>query len=202
MLSEMAPSDSPTVKEKLVQSGIDLFRRTGYVATTVDDICRDAGVSKGAFFHYFENKDALAEECLSVWGNRLSGMFEKSAAGAIKDPVERLFHCLDFFIEVFSNPQMGRSCLAGTIVQEVSESHPALREAANKCFTSGIQKFRGLLVDACRARKLKIDTESVARMFLATIQGSLLLAKASQDTSVTAENLRHYKRYVETLIKA
>ena len=197
----MSASESPTVKEKLVQSGIDLFRRTGYVATTVDDICREAGVSKGAFFHYFANKDALAEECLRVWEQRLSEMFEKSAGGAVKDPVERLFRSLDFFIDVFGNPQMGRSCLAGTIVQEVSESHPALREAANKCFTNGIQKFRGLLLDACRSRKLKIDTESVARMFLATIQGSLLLTKASQDSSVTAENLRHYKRYVETLIK-
>ena len=32
----------------------------GYAATSIDALCRQAGVAKGAFFHHFDSKDALA----------------------------------------------------------------------------------------------------------------------------------------------
>jgi len=50
----------PETKRKLVDAGVNLMRRRGFNATTVDDICAAAGVTKGAFFHYFKSKDDLA----------------------------------------------------------------------------------------------------------------------------------------------
>ena len=41
------------------------MRARGYNATTVDDICADAGVTKGGFFHYFKSKDDIAHAALT-----------------------------------------------------------------------------------------------------------------------------------------
>jgi TetR/AcrR family transcriptional repressor of nem operon len=195
----MAKKQDVTVRQKIIAAAIELIRRHGYVATTVDQICQQAEVSKGAFFHYFANKDALGLECLHEWNCRFEALYESASQGATK-PVDRLLGCVDFYIELFQRPGLGKSCLAGTIVQEVAESHPALRDAAQNCFKSGAARFQQLLEDARRERNAVFDTASVARMFLASIQGSLLLAKASQDASVISETLTHYRRYLESLL--
>jgi len=52
-------------RQKLLDAAISLVREKGYAATTVDQVCERAGLTKGAFFHYFESKDALAADCSS-----------------------------------------------------------------------------------------------------------------------------------------
>jgi TetR/AcrR family transcriptional repressor of nem operon len=47
----------PETKRKLVDAGVALMRQRGFSATTVDDICAEAGVTKGGFFHYFKSKE-------------------------------------------------------------------------------------------------------------------------------------------------
>ncbi|MGB9787889.1 MAG: TetR/AcrR family transcriptional regulator [Dictyoglomus turgidum] len=54
-------------KSKLILSGEKLFSQKGYDATSISDICERAGVSKGAFFHYFPTKEAFFLEILDRW---------------------------------------------------------------------------------------------------------------------------------------
>jgi TetR/AcrR family transcriptional repressor of nem operon len=198
----MAKENAENAREKLLSAGTELFRRQGYVSTTVDEICHAAGVTKGAFFHHFETKELLAECCLREWEKRVTAMHESAPFQSVADPRDRLLACIDFFIGVFSNPQMYKSCLAGTTAQEVAETHPALREAAQACFVRGQAEFQRLLDAVCQQAGLKLDTASLAQMWMATLQGSLLLAKASREDSVIPANLRHFKRYVESLLQS
>jgi AcrR family transcriptional regulator len=46
--------------ELLLQAGRDVLVRRGYQGTRVDDIAKEAGLSHGAFYRYFKNKDHLA----------------------------------------------------------------------------------------------------------------------------------------------
>ena len=195
----MSKNTGENAREKLLVAGTDLFRRHGFVATSVDQICTEAGVTKGAFFHHFDTKEALAEACLAAWDERFKAMFAAAPFQSIDDPLERLLTAIDFFVAVFSNPQMHKSCLAGTTVQEVAETHPVLRDAAQACFASGEEKFQSLLDDACRDRRVPLDTASLAQLWIATLQGSLLLCKASRDESVVPTNLQHMKHYIESL---
>jgi TetR/AcrR family transcriptional regulator, transcriptional repressor for nem operon len=192
--------DAENSREKVIRAGTELIRRNGYVATTVDEICAEAGVTKGAFFHHFASKESLAEACLDTWTQNFMAMIDAAPFHAISDPVEKLVGCMDFFIGMFGNPQVVKSCLAGTVVQEVSESHPVLRAGAQACFAAGEQRFRELLDAACRARDVQLDTASIAKLWVATIQGSLLLAKASRDDAVVASSLGHVRRYIQSLV--
>src|SRR5689334_3478304 len=126
-----APADA---RGKLIHHGVELFRRNGFVATSVDEICEEAGVTKGAFFHHFESKEDLAKACLEEWRCRFGKLVENAPFQAIENPAEKVLGVIDFFIGLFSNPKLVKSCLAGTTVQEVSETHPGLRKAANACF--------------------------------------------------------------------
>lgn len=195
----MAPKPT-TAREDLLAAGIDLFRRKGYVATTVDDICTQAKVTKGAFFHHFDSKETLAEACLKQWDAAAAARDRSAAYHALENPVEKLLACLDFYIEMFGNPKLLKSCLAGTVVQEVSESNAVLRDAAQQCFVHAEQQFTSLLEEAARARRRKLNAPALAQLWMATLQGSLILCKASGDDQVIAQNLRQIREHICLLL--
>jgi len=196
----MPKNTGENARDSLIGVGSDLMRRSGYTATTVDEICSAAGVTKGAFFHHFQSKEALATECLDKWQEQMATLHRSATYQAIKDPVEKVLASIDFMIDVFSDPSAQTSCLAGTTVQEVSETNPTLREAAQTCFVQGEKYFASLLDDACRNRGIALDTASLAEHWMSTIQGSLLLAKASRDPAVIGRNLTHFKTYLAGLL--
>jgi TetR/AcrR family transcriptional repressor of nem operon len=206
MVVRMAPQPgsnaAPSLRDALLEAATDLFRRQGYVATTVDEICAAAGATKGAFFHHFASKEAVAEACLVRWKQQFGATMAATLDKAGGDPAERLFALLDFFIDAFSDRNTVKSCLAGTTVQEVSETHPKLRSAANACFVALEGLLQSLLDSACRGRRLQRDTEALAKLWIATFQGALVLFKASGDGSVIPTSLRHVRSYIALQLDA
>ena len=54
-------------RDQLIQTGEALFVKHGMRRVTVEEICRQAGVSKPTFYKYFENKAALARRIVELW---------------------------------------------------------------------------------------------------------------------------------------
>jgi AcrR family transcriptional regulator len=54
-------------RDQLLQTGEALFVKYGMRRVTVEEICRQAGVSKPTFYKYFENKEALARRIDELW---------------------------------------------------------------------------------------------------------------------------------------
>ncbi|MGO4376156.1 TetR/AcrR family transcriptional regulator, partial [Paenibacillus sp. MCAF20] len=54
----------PEKKNKLLNASLQLMLSKGYYATTVDEICAEASVTKGSFFHYFKNKEDIGKATL------------------------------------------------------------------------------------------------------------------------------------------
>src|SRR5262245_45975988 len=76
-------------KQQLLDCAAQLFAERGYADTRVIDICKGAGVAKGLFYWYFENKDQLFKELAEGIRFRL----RKCQADAIDldaDPLTRI----------------------------------------------------------------------------------------------------------------
>jgi TetR/AcrR family transcriptional repressor of nem operon len=198
----MPQKRSANTREALIRTGIELFRRHGFSATSVDDICKEAHVTKGAFFHHFESKEALAEECLRQWDQQACVLDAAAPFQSISDPLEKLLAGMDYYIELLGDPQMLKSCLAGTTVHETAESNPKLRAAANLCILNQELRIKARLDDACRSRGKRLDTASLAVLWIATIQGALVLFKASNDGAVVAQSAKHVREYIRSLFES
>jgi len=206
MIAVMSKKTGENARDTLIDVGTDLMRRSGYVGTTVDEICTAAGLTKGAFFHYFPSKEALAQECLRKWQEQMATLHRTAPYQAIDDPLEKVLASIDFIAELFRRPDVQKSCLAGTTVQEISETNPVLRDAAQTCFVQGEAYFKSLLDDAVnggagRGCGVPLDTASLARHWMATMQGSLLLWKASRDPEDISASLMHLKAYLAGLLR-
>jgi len=58
---------SQQTHQKILDAALVVFARDGYAASSVNEVCAEAGVSKGAFFHHFPTKQALFLELLETW---------------------------------------------------------------------------------------------------------------------------------------
>jgi len=75
---------SQQTQERIISTAQQLFAEQGFVQTGVSQICRNAGISKGAFYHHFSSKDDLFLRLLEDWTEsihlQINQRFENSAS--------------------------------------------------------------------------------------------------------------------------
>jgi TetR/AcrR family transcriptional repressor of nem operon len=184
----------------LIEAARSLVRRKGFAATSVDDLCAAAGVTKGAFFHHFASKEALGVALIDDWTVTTGAMFAAHPYNAQPDPLDRVFAYLDLRREFLGNPIAEFSCVAGTTVQEAFETSPAIREAAARSVISGADHVRAHLAQALAAHPVPgVTADSLARQVQVAVQGGIILAKALNDPAPAREAFDHLERYLRLL---
>ena len=189
------------VKQRIIDAALAEIRTKGYSATTVDDLCEKAGVTKGAFFHHFKSKEDLAVNAADYWSSMTGDFFAQAPYHKHSDPLERVIGYVDFRKAIIQGTIPEFTCLVGTMVQETYDSNPAIREA---CFHSIFGHAGVLEKDINLAKKLyapraKWTSKSLALHTQAVLQGAFILSKASQDPRTAADSIDHLHRYIQIL---
>jgi TetR/AcrR family transcriptional regulator, transcriptional repressor for nem operon len=143
--------DDIPAKEKVLKASLDVIRSKGYAATTVDDLCSAAGVSKGTFFHYFKSKEDLAVASANYWSSMTSQLFENSSYHKLADPLDRVLAYLDFRIDLLQGELPEFTCLVGTMVQEIYDSNSQIRNACRDLIFSYVETLEK---DISEAKKI------------------------------------------------
>lgn len=163
---------SIATRQALLEAAERLFAARGYLAVSVDEMCRAAGVSKGAFYHHFPSKQAVFLALLEDWLQRLQKALETEIASH-----EDLPHAL-----------LAMSAHVGQVWEENSERWPlfldfwsqAVRETAVwEATIAPYRQFEMLFTEwLAHARQsgtpLPIEPRTAARILLALALGTLL----------------------------
>src|SRR5579871_3090118 len=104
---------SPDARAKLIEAAFATIREKGYAATSVDELCARAGVTKGAFFHHFESKAAFAVVAVNAWADLSFALFAAAPYQRLKDPLDRVLGYLDFRKAMLQGELVDFTCLAG-----------------------------------------------------------------------------------------
>jgi TetR/AcrR family transcriptional repressor of nem operon len=185
-------------KTRLLDAALQVIRTKGYSATTVDDVCAAAGVTKGSFFHHFSSKEDLAIGATQHWTQVTGQLFASAPYQQVADPRERLLAYVDFRAAILQGELPDFTCLLGTMVQETFQTHPAIRDACNV----GIDSHAQTLVSTIDAAKALYapdadwSAESLALYTQAALQGAFILAKAQGSAAAAADCVAHLRRYV------
>src|SRR5579883_1481679 len=123
----MTQTDSKT---KLLEATLKVVRAKGYAAARVEDVCAEAGLTKGSFFHHFKSKDDLGLAAAKFWRERADALFAAADYHLPADPRERLLAYVDFRKSLLTDDFTDFTCFAGDIVQEAYVTHPEVCEAA------------------------------------------------------------------------
>jgi TetR/AcrR family transcriptional repressor of nem operon len=188
--------------ERLLDAAVHVIRSKGYSAARVEDICAEAGLTKGAFFHHFASKEACAIAAAGRFAASADAMFEAAPYRRLPDPRDRVLGYVDFRKAILRGELAQFTCLLGTMVQEAYDSHPAIRAACDRYISEHAERLRADIAEA-KARYApgaSWTPESAALYSQAVLQGAFILAKAKRGPEVAADCLDHLKRYFEGLL--
>jgi TetR/AcrR family transcriptional regulator, transcriptional repressor for nem operon len=189
-----------TARDKLLEAAVKLVRAQGFSATSVDDLCREAGVTKGAFFHHFTSKEALGVATANYWSTSTGTLFDSAPYHAHEDPLDRVLGYIDFRLMLIDGAPEQFSCVAGTMVQEAFLSSIAIRDACEESISDNAAKLVGD-IDAALVRYgvTGVDANSLALHIQAVLQGGFILSKAKASAEPSRESIGHLRRYFELL---
>ncbi len=190
------PAPRTDARTKLLDAALGVIRAQGYAATSVDELCRAAGVTKGAFFHHFRSKEALAVAAAAHFGVMADGLYE-AAWSALPGPAERVLGYVALRRAIIGGEFAAFTCLLGTMVQETYASSPAIRAACEAGIVDHAMRLAPDIAAALEAAgRPDIAPESVALFVQAVLQGGFILAKASGDPAAATDAVDHLTRYL------
>lgn len=194
---------SAGARQKLLASALSLIREQGYASTSVDELCAQAGVTKGAFFHHFKSKDALGIAAANHWSQITRSFFETAPYHQHGDPLDRVLGYLDFRKALLKGAIPEFTCLVGTMVQEVYDTNPDIRDACEASISGHAATLEPDIAAAMRRRRIRAPwtAASLALHTQAVLQGAFILAKAQGDAAVAVASVDHLRRYIELLFK-
>ena len=196
-------STSGGARSKLLDAAVAIIRQKGYAATSVDELCARAGVTKGAFFHHFPSKDSLAVAAANYWQELSGALFAAAPYHRLNDPLDRILGYLDFRKAMLRGDVAEFSCLAGTMIQEAYQTHPDIRLACDATIGGHAATVESDIADAMKRYRIRAPwtAESLALHTQAVLQGAFILAKAKGHAAVAEDSIEHLRRYVELLFR-
>jgi TetR/AcrR family transcriptional regulator, transcriptional repressor for nem operon len=189
--------------QKLLDAAVHVIRSKGYSAARVEDICAEAGLTKGAFFHHFASKEACAIAAAAHFAANADALFDAAPYSLLPDPKARVLGYVEFRKAILQGELPQFTCLLGTMVQEAYETHPAIRAACDRYISEHAERLASDLAEA-KARYAPAAAwtpESAALFSQAVLQGAFILAKAKHGPKVAADCLDHLRRYFERLFE-
>ena len=190
------PEQKVSTKDKLLDISKELMMSKGYNATTIEEICKIASVTKGAFFYYFKTKEDLGVSVLHYYWQLRQQQFMRSDWMEADHPLDQISRFLDAVADVFMHDPHGVSCLAGVMTQELSTINPMFQKLLADLFREWAEQVKPILQEAKTLADSDADVDLLADHILVVIEGALIPALARQDASLIAAQLRMLDQHI------
>ncbi len=167
------PSDQKArAKQAILQAGARALRTNGFKGIGVDGLAAAAGVTSGAFYSNFANKEALLEEVIETC---LGEPFIDSETGSLAERQERLKEWLAMYISVGHRADPASGCVMPTLSADVARSNPQIRAAYRRRMLKFVGKLSNVL-DGTGPDREKRAWSSIALMI-----GAIAISRAMPD---------------------
>jgi len=161
---------SEETRTKIMEAAIKLFSISGYNKASVDDICSEAGISKGAFYHHFKSKQELFLALLDGWLQAIDNAIEASKDLSAPETFMQMTTAFPYIFETAGDglPMFLEFWLQASRDKKIWDASIAPYRRYHKYFTSLIKKG----VD--EGSFVEVDPELASRMIVSTAMGLLL----------------------------
>jgi TetR/AcrR family transcriptional repressor of nem operon len=176
-----------TTKGELVRTCIRVFRQQGYYRTTMADLAKASGLTKGVFYHHFASKEELMLTALARTSDFFAETVFKVAYDAQVPAEQRLAQLMAAALKAFSYEQGG--CIFANTVLETAHVEDTFLDPIKSFFADWQQALQTIFASrhgAARATQL-------ATQVIADVEGSLLLMQLYKDPAYLTSALARAK---------
>jgi TetR/AcrR family transcriptional regulator, transcriptional repressor for nem operon len=167
------PSDQKArAKQAILQAGARALRTNGFNGIGVDGLAASAGVTSGAFYSNFSNKEALLEQVIETC---LGEPFIDSESGSLAERQQRLKEWLAMYISADHRADPASGCVMPTLSADVARSNPQTRDAYKRKMLALVHKMSNAMDGAGPDRSRR------AWSIVAMMIGAIAISRAMPD---------------------
>ena len=195
-------SKGTQTKEMILERCAQLFSKQGYFGSSLSDIMHETGLEKGGIYNHFDSKEQLALESFDYAFSLLQQRMRLSLEGKTH-AVERLYAILSYFQSLLEEPVIVGGCPILNTAIEADDAQPALRERALHAMDSLRSTIERIVAKGIQRQELRpeIDVAACATLFVATLEGAVMLSKLYRDTVHMQRAVEHLRWYIDTQMR-
>lgn len=163
----------------------DLFNKKGYWGTSLSDLEKATGLTKGSIYSNFKDKEEVALKVFDFNYHKLrQALLEQVAVKASSKG--KLIACVDFYIDYFPTIKAMGGCAIQNSLVEADDTNPALFERAKRALIAWKDSMQRILEQGIKDQEFSVDlnVEQYAAYLLAVIEGAILVAKSLNSPKV------------------
>jgi TetR/AcrR family transcriptional repressor of nem operon len=183
----------PSVREQLIEAGLETLHQHGFNGSGVQDITDAAGVPKGSFYNHFESKEDFALQALDrYWQNGAARRAHLSDTSL--DPVERLRRHFRGMSDLAIRQNFQKGCMIGNFSTELSAQSKEVRDRLAGIYAAWSRSIESCVREAEKAGRVqaRLPAATIATFLLNAWEGAVLRSKVEQDKSP----FDHFERVV------
>lgn len=184
---------------RILDSTARLLLDRGYGATSIDEVCKDAGVTKGGLFYHFDSKERLASAAIERFFAGLVAAGEAARSGDDSGAVEALYGYIASLPVLIEGPMLNKGCLLGAMAMQTTKSHPEVHSSAKATLGQWRAGLVALFEAAAKERGVEVDSGELADGLLAAVEGGLLLDRSRVSSGAAVAAVNHFRSYVSTV---
>ena len=176
-------------RQRLLDTAQKLFYARSYEDVGVQEICQEAGVKKGSFYHFFPSKRDLTLAILDESWKRYRETMLAQVFARDLPPLKRIERLLDsqYRHHKAVKDETGQvlGCPYGNLAGEMSTQDEVIRERLKRIFRDLEAPIEEVLDEAMAAGDLaELDSRATAGAMVAYLEGLTLMAKTWNDPEV------------------
>lgn len=194
-------------KDRILDTAEGLVLEKGFSATSLDDIIRVSGLTKGAFFHHFRSKSDLARQLVERFAQndfKLFDEWERRAEMLADDPLQAATIFIKLFEEwLDSLPTPFAGCLFAVYVYE----NDAFEAEINEFVRASLKRWQGYyerLFDAALAKRrprIDVSARALAEAYVSVMEGAFILARSDADPALIVRQSRLFRDWLRLVFE-
>jgi AcrR family transcriptional regulator len=168
----------------------------------MSDLTETTGLTKGAIYGNFENKDEVA---LAAFDYNVSRMIQRVRALQTNDSTAlgKLHVYINVYRKGLFNPTLSAGCPIVNAGVEADDTHPGLKKKVGDAVNSWHRSISAIIHQGIRSGEIKegVDVSAFASLMIAMIEGGITVSKISGDISYLNQSLDQLEKLIDLQLK-
>lgn len=200
MKDPIASSKSERTRQFIIEKVAPVFNMKGYAGTSLSDLTTATGLTKGAIYGNFKNKDEVAVEAFRHNLSRISAVFIAEMAQAVS-PVDKVLTLPVSYRKIYQDIAATGGCPILNTATDTDDTHPQLRQLVQEAVKRLKKTIEGLVEEGVGLAQIRegTDGDKVAGLIIALVEGGFLVSRIANDRKYFENALEQVEKIINEL---
>jgi TetR/AcrR family transcriptional regulator, transcriptional repressor for nem operon len=187
-------------RERILRQSAGLFNTRGYKATSIGDITKATGLTKGAVYRHFGSKAGLEKDTLTYLSTQMFDLVREKIRGE-KTAGGKLRAIFRYFETYVTKPPLKGGCPLMNVAIEADDAHPVLRKRAVLILDALRDSIVTILENGIRFGQIRagVDKSFYATLIIASLEGAIMMSKLRGNDHDIQAVTRHLEKQLAAI---